>query len=171
VRGASVGRRSPDSGVRPTINVTPLVDVVLVLLIIFMVVIPQLDQDVQLDLPSIFNADPDVASGEPFKVHVKKAGEYHFKNVAYDLDGLINQLEAEHAANPQRRLVLRADAALRYGDTRTLQNRLREIGFPGIVVRGQRDRPARRERRGGRLSAWRWISAAPAAARSARRRT
>ena len=132
MRGASVGRRSPDSGVRPTINVTPLVDVVLVLLIIFMVVIPQLDQDVQVDLPSIFNADPDVANGEPFKVHVKKAGEYHFKNVAYDLDGLINQLEAEHAANPQRRLVLRADATLRYGDTRTLQNRLREIGFPGM---------------------------------------
>ena len=117
---------------RPDINVTPLVDVVLVLLIIFMVVIPQLDQDVQVDLPSIFNADPDVANGEPFKVHVKKAGEYHFKNVAYDLDGLINQLEAEHAANPQRRLVLRADATLRYGDTRTLQNRLREIGFPGM---------------------------------------
>ena len=59
MRGASVGRRSPDSGVRPTINVTPLVDVVLVLLIIFMVVIPQLDQDVQVDLPSIFNADPE----------------------------------------------------------------------------------------------------------------
>ncbi|HSP96618.1 MAG TPA: biopolymer transporter ExbD [Candidatus Dormibacteraeota bacterium] len=133
MRGASVGRRSPDSGVRPTINVTPLVDVVLVLLIIFMVVIPQLDQDVQVDLPSIFNADPETRNGEPFKVHVKTRGEYHFHNQVYDLDGLIDVLEAEHAANPVRRLVLRADSTLRYGDTRELQNRLREIGFPGMA--------------------------------------
>jgi biopolymer transport protein ExbD len=133
VKGAAVGRRSPDSGVRPTINVTPLVDVVLVLLIIFMVVIPQLDQDVQINLPSIFNPDPETRNGEPFKIHVKQKGEYHFHNQVYDLDGLIDQLEAEHAANPTRRLVVRADATMRYGDTRELQNRLREIGFPGMA--------------------------------------
>jgi biopolymer transport protein ExbD len=133
VRGASVGRRSPDSGVRPTINVTPLVDVVLVLLIIFMVVIPQLDQDVQIDLPSIFNPDPESRSGEPFKIHVKQKGEYHFHNQVYDLDGLVTQLELEHNANPQRRLVVRADATMRYGDTRELQNRLRQIGFEGMA--------------------------------------
>ncbi|MFN8642894.1 MAG: biopolymer transporter ExbD [Candidatus Binatia bacterium] len=133
MRAARVGRGSADSGVRPTINVTPLVDVVLVLLIIFMVVIPQLDQDVQIDLPSIFNPDPDAKSGEPFKVQVKRPGEYHFRDQIYDLDGLINILEAEHAANPQRRLVLRADGTMRYGDVRDLQNRLREIGFPGMA--------------------------------------
>ena len=134
MRTARLGRRHPsDSGVRPTINVTPLVDVVLVLLIIFMVVIPQLDQDLQVDLPSIFHPDPETKNGEPFKVHVKQRGEYHFHNQAYDLDGLIDVLEAEHAAAPQRRLVLRADGAMRYGDVRELQNRLREIGFPGMA--------------------------------------
>jgi len=134
VSHARIGRRRvADSGVRPTINVTPLVDVVLVLLIIFMVVIPQLDQDVQIDLPSIFHPDPESKSGEPFKIHVKRPGEYHFHNQAYDLDGLIEVLEAAHAANPQRRLVLRADATMRYGDVRELQNRLREIGFPGMA--------------------------------------
>ena len=51
MRGASVGRRSPDSGVRPTINVTPLVDVVLVLLIIFMVVTPMLSRNLWLNVP------------------------------------------------------------------------------------------------------------------------
>lgn len=132
MRGARIGRYAPDGGVRPTINVTPLVDVVLVLLIIFMVVIPQLDQDLAVDLPSIFNADPEAARGEPFKIHVKKAGEYHYKGQAYDLDGVTNLLEAEHAANPTRRLVVRADGALPYGDLRALQNRLREIGFPGM---------------------------------------
>ena len=133
MKGARVGRRSPDSGVRPNINVTPLVDVVLVLLIIFMVVIPQLDQDVQVDLPSIFHPDRESRNGEPLKIHVKQKGEYHFHNEVYDLDGLINALEVEHSANPQRRLVVRADATMRYGDTRELQNRLRQIGFDGMA--------------------------------------
>ena len=79
-RGAERDRPplAPTAACGPTINVTPLVDVVLVLLIIFMVVAPRLDQDVQVDLPGIFNPDPDVDSGEPLKVHVTKAGEYHF---------------------------------------------------------------------------------------------
>lgn len=152
MRSARLGRAPLDGGVRPTINVTPLVDVVLVLLIIFMVVIPQLDQDVQIDLPSIFNADPDRASGEPFKVHVKQAGDYHFQGQVYDLDGITNVLEAAHAANPTRRLVLRADGTLPYGDLRTLQNRLREVGFPGmsfgVNVIDQRE-PAARDATGG----------------------
>ena len=63
---------APD--VQPDINVTPLVDVVLVLLIIFMVVAPRLDQDVAVELPGIFNPDPDVKADEPFKVSVPKAG-------------------------------------------------------------------------------------------------
>ncbi len=44
---------------QPVMNVTPLVDVVLVLLIIFMVVIPMMEKTAPVDLPSIFNADPE----------------------------------------------------------------------------------------------------------------
>ncbi len=146
MRSARLGRGTGDSGVRPSINVTPLVDVVLVLLIIFMVVIPQLDQDLPVDLPSIFNADPDVKTGEPFKVQIKKAGEYHFNGQPYDLESLVNILEAQHAAQPLKRLVLRADGALNYGDVRLLQNRLREVGFPGMAfgvnVKHRRDNAA-----------------------------
>ncbi len=127
-----LARRVSLDAVVPVMNVTPLVDVVLVLLIIFMVVAPQLHQDVSVDLPGIFNSDPDTASGDPFKVTVQRAGEFHFQGQRYDLDGLVATLEAEHTTDPLRRLVLRADAALRYADVRTLQDRLREIGFPGM---------------------------------------
>ena len=64
-------RRSPADSVRPDINVTPLVDVVLVLLIIFMVVAPRMDQDVPVDLPGIFNPDPEVETAmDPVKLSV-----------------------------------------------------------------------------------------------------
>jgi len=127
--------------VRPDINVTPLVDVVLVLLIIFMVVAPRMDQDVSVELPGIFNPDPEVKFAEPVKVSVAKAGEYHVGEEAYDLEGLTARLGAEHSADPYRRLVLRADARLRYGDVRALLARSQEVGFPGLsLLVGQRHR-------------------------------
>ncbi|MCC7541161.1 MAG: biopolymer transporter ExbD, partial [Deltaproteobacteria bacterium] len=55
MRAAERRARRPN----PAMNVTPLVDVVLVLLIIFMVVAPMLENDVRVDIPSIFNIDPE----------------------------------------------------------------------------------------------------------------
>ena len=130
---ASRERRRGD--VSPDMNVTPLVDVVLVLLIIFMVVAPRLDQDVQVNLPGVFNPDPDVdASVEPLKVSVAKAGEYYIDDRKYDLDGAIENLSAAHAADPLRRLVLRADAKLTYGQVREIFGRSQQVGFPGVAL-------------------------------------
>jgi len=120
------------AGVQPEINVTPLVDVVLVLLIIFMVVVPRLDQDVQVELPGIFNPDPEVKVSDPLKVTIAQAGEYIIGAERYDLDRAIEFLAGEHAADPYRRLVLRADSKLTYGDVRAILARTQEIGFPGV---------------------------------------
>lgn len=126
-------RRSDLSGgVTPAINVTPLVDVVLVLLIIFMVVAPQLEKDIALDLPQIFNADPDAKTAEPFKVSIPQSGQYYLGDEVYDLDRLVEHLSAQRAIDPMRRLVVRADAGLKYKDVRDFQNRIREAGFPGM---------------------------------------
>ena len=132
--------------VRPDINVTPLVDVVLVLLIIFMVVAPRLDQDIAVELPGIFNPDPDVKTDEPFKVSVPQAGEYYINDQRYDLDRLIEYLSAEHAVDPLRRLVLRADARLKYGDVREFLARAQQVGFPGTsFMVGERHRSGPRQ--------------------------
>ena len=137
-------RRSPREAVRPDINVTPLVDVVLVLLIIFMVVAPRMDQDVQVDLPGIFNPDPEVKIAvDPLKVSVAHVGEYYVNEQRYDLDGLIEMLSNEHAAEPLRRLVLRADARLTYGQVRDVLARSQQVGFPGLsFMVGERHRAA-----------------------------
>jgi biopolymer transport protein ExbD len=126
---------APENGVRPEINVTPLVDVVLVLLIIFMVVAPRLEQDVQVYLPGIYHPDPDVdALADAFKVTVARGGEYFIDNQRYDLDDAIEHLGDAHAAEPLRRLILRADADLPYGDVRELFARAQKVGFPGMAL-------------------------------------
>ena len=123
------------AAVQPDMNVTPLVDVVLVLLIIFMVVAPRMDQDVQVELPGVFNPDPDLKSAvDPLKVSVAKNGEYYINDTKYDLDGAIEYLSAEHAVDPYRRLILRADAKLTYGDVRQILGRVQEVGFPGMSL-------------------------------------
>jgi len=126
--------------------VTPFVDVVLVLLIIFMVVAPRLEQDVQVDLPSIFNADPDTEGAtNPVKVTVTRSGEFYIDSKRYGLDDAIEVLSNEHAADPLRRLVLRGDEGLLYGEVRELFARAQKVGFPGIALMvGERHRHTER---------------------------
>jgi len=131
--GVIKSRRTPR--VSPDINITPLVDVVLVLLIIFMVVAPQMEQDIPVTLPGIFNPDPDVeGQAAPQMVTMTKDREFHVDNQKYDLDGAVAELSAIHAADPYKRLALRADAALKYRDVRDVFNRLQEVGFPGMSL-------------------------------------
>jgi biopolymer transport protein TolR len=114
-------------------NVTPLVDVVLVLLIIFMVVAPQLDQDVQVNLPGIFNPDPEVDGNiNPLKVSVAKPGEYFVDEQRFDLQGVLQYLADQRTIDPARRLLLRADSGLKYGAVRELMARVQQMGFPGL---------------------------------------
>jgi biopolymer transport protein ExbD/biopolymer transport protein TolR len=118
--------------VTPDINVTPLVDVVLVLLIIFMVVAPHMDQDIQVTLPGIFNPDPDVEGQRaPETITVTQAGEVYLDGQHYALDAAVVKLGELHAADPTKRLAVRADAAVPYRTVRDIFARLREIGFPG----------------------------------------
>jgi biopolymer transport protein TolR len=121
--------------VAPDINITPLVDVVLVLLIIFMVVAPQMEQDIPVTLPGIFNPDPDVeGQTAPAMVTMTKDGEFHLESTKYDLDAVVAELNAVHSANPYKRLALRADAGLTYSQVRDVFFRLQEVGFPGMSL-------------------------------------
>jgi biopolymer transport protein TolR len=148
----SRSRRRRLADVQPGINVTPLVDVVLVLLIIFMVVAPRLEQDVQVDLPGVFNADPDIEGAtDPLKVTVTRNDEYYMDGKRYGLDEAIELLSNEHAADPVRRLILRGDEGLLYGQVRELFARAQKVGFPGIALMvGERHRHT--EPASGRLS-------------------
>ena len=131
----TLGARRRTARATPDINVTPLVDVVLVLLIIFMVVAPHMDQDIPITLPGIFNPDPE-AEGQraPETVSLTAGGNLYIQGERFDLESGAAKLAELHAANPNKRLALRADTSLPYREVRDVFMRVRAIGFPGVSL-------------------------------------
>jgi biopolymer transport protein TolR len=121
---------------RPVMNVTPLVDVVLVLLIIFMVVIPALQQGVNIELPGVLNADDKKeASGQPFTLSVSKEGEVYFEEDKVAWKELEATLKAAAKREPGKRIVLRGDKGAEYSDVRRLYRTAQQVGFPGVSLK------------------------------------
>ncbi|MCA9602436.1 MAG: biopolymer transporter ExbD [Polyangiales bacterium] len=120
----------------PNMNVTPLVDVVLVLLIIFMVVIPAMTQESEIQLPAISNADEDPKSKtDPFTLSLDAQGTMFFEKSALAPDTFRDVLVQANRAQPNRRLMLRADKGAQYADVRRVFQMVQQIGFPGISLR------------------------------------
>jgi biopolymer transport protein TolR len=120
----------------PVMNVTPLVDVVLVLLIIFMVVIPAMEKSAHVDLPSIFNVDPEAKSKtDPFTLSLTADGNMFFEQEQLDQTKFLATLKEANDRDPSRRLVLRADTVAKYGQVRELFAACQEVGFPGVSLR------------------------------------
>lgn len=128
--------RGKRARVAPSMNVTPLVDVVLVLLIIFMVVLPEMDSDVVVELPSIFHVDEEPRVRlDPLTITIARDERAYIEGQALSTDELRGALEELHAREPTRRIVLRGDAALDYRIVRDLFRLCQGIGFPGVALR------------------------------------
>ena len=118
-------------------NVTPLVDVVLVLLIIFMVVIPAMDQAVEVQVPGITNVD-EKAGREGQALHpvgLREGGELYLDEDKVPPAKLEQALRAASRREPARKLVLRADVGVPYGKVRRIYRVAQEVGFPGVSLR------------------------------------
>jgi biopolymer transport protein ExbD/biopolymer transport protein TolR len=126
------GRQQPE----PDINVTPLVDVVLVLLIIFMVIAPQMEHGERVELPAVFQPDPRSRSKlDPIYVTITGAGVVYLeKEAVADLLSLGERLRAIRAAEPERRVVIKGDASVSYGRVREAFALCQEVGFAGISL-------------------------------------
>jgi biopolymer transport protein TolR len=117
----------------PEINVTPLVDVVLVLLIIFMVIAPQLEAGESVELPGIKNVD-EKAKIDSFTLTVTLSGRYLLEKEAVDQAGLHAKLVAAHEQSPDKRVVLKADRGVKYEKMRSLFAEAQDIGFKGVAL-------------------------------------
>ncbi len=114
-------------------NVTPLVDVVLVLLIIFMVVIPAMQNGVAIELPSIFNIDDDKkGKTDPIEIAITANGDLFVSRRYLAADAARAELQRMHASEPLRRVLLRADRTLKYAKAREVFAMCQGIGFPGV---------------------------------------
>jgi biopolymer transport protein TolR len=120
----------------PAMNVTPLVDVVLVLLIIFMVVIPAMEKSAKVDLPNIFNVDPEPkGKTDPYTLSLTADGLMYFEQEQVEEARFAQVLREANTREPSRRLIVRADRTAKYGDARKLFKACQELGFPGVSLR------------------------------------
>jgi biopolymer transport protein ExbD/biopolymer transport protein TolR len=132
---ASLSRKGA-SRPAPVMNVTPLVDVVLVLLIIFMVIVPMMQKGVDVQLPKIFHVDEEPkGETDPFVLSVTEDGSMYFDKEKLSEEDFKSRLEKANRKEPGRRLMLRADTKTDYGDVRRLFKICQDIGFPGISLR------------------------------------
>jgi biopolymer transport protein TolR len=133
--GASL---TPSSGARlpnPEINVTPLVDVVLVLLIIFMVITPALADGEHIELPEILQVDKKAKEMNPIDVMLAPGGAVLLNKQPIDPGQLEAQLKTLYRETPDRGLLLMADTSLPYKRVRETFAMIQQIGFRGVSLK------------------------------------
>lgn len=110
------------------INITPMVDVMLVLLIIFMVTAPLLTIGVPVQLPRIETGNIAVQQ-RPVTITVQKNGALYLQQESVTEDQLMERLRAIKAASKQRRIFVRGDRDVSYGVMLKIMARVADIGF------------------------------------------
>ena len=117
------------------INVTPMVDVMLVLLIIFMVSAPLLTVGVPIDLPQTLAKTLD-QDKEPLTVSVNVKGEVYLQNAEVPIDELVAKLKAvtEARGGMDERIYVRGDRQVDYGTVMKVMGRLSSAGFRRVAL-------------------------------------
>lgn len=118
------------------INVTPLVDVMLVLLIIFMVTAPMMTQGVDVNLPET-TAKPLRQDEKPIVISIDKKGTISFGKITGDLNLLRQELQKLAQKNTEKTILLKADEKVAYGIVAQVMADVKDAGFSklGMVTR------------------------------------
>lgn len=124
-------RRRSSGGVMSDINVTPLVDVMLVLLIVFMVAAPLMTVGVPIDLPKT-DAKPLNSQVEPLSVSIKPDGSIYLMEQAMTMDQLNEKLAALFKVDPEKEIRVRGDLAATYGPIAQVLGAINNAGFKKI---------------------------------------
>jgi biopolymer transport protein TolR len=122
------------------INVTPMVDVMLVLLIIFMVTAPLMTSGVSVDLPKT-NAQPINNDSQPLTVSVRANGDVYLQDQQVPLPDVVDKLKAIAANNPDRRIFVRGDKDLPYGRIMELMGIITQGGFTHVALLAEQTGP------------------------------
>lgn len=129
--GGTRRRRRSYRGLNSEINVTPFVDVMLVLLIVFMIAAPLLTVGVPVDLPET-QAKPMQGDTEPLTVTVKPDGAIFLQEMEVELEALVPKLQAIAENGYEERIFVRGDRDVDYGRVMKVMGALNAAGFKRI---------------------------------------
>ena len=138
--GGGGGGGKFDLGQNSDMNVTPFVDVMLVLLIIFMVSIPAATVSIKLDLPPAIPPPPGTKVKEPILINIQRGGIVFIGEQPTNLDGLTRDLSTALTRDDptlpptEQRVYIRADRDVLYGDFMAVMNTLQGNGFYQVAL-------------------------------------
>ena len=115
------------------INVTPLVDVMLVLLVIFMITAPLMTSSVNVDLPKT-SASALTPEKDPITVSVAPDSKVYLGNDGMDLGDLVAKLQAQSNSDPDRRIYVRGDKSVPYGRMIEVMGTIKQGGFNKVAL-------------------------------------
>lgn len=111
--GMNVGPAQEEDAVNSTINTTPLVDVMLVLLIIFLITIPVVTKTIELELPIISN-DATQTKPENIVIQIDRTGKIYWNDLIVSPESLVERMKAAAVLVPQPEVHIRGDQQARY---------------------------------------------------------
>jgi biopolymer transport protein TolR len=121
-------------GVKNDINITPLVDVVLVLLIIFMVVTPMLQRGRDVHLPKARETGDDKQQADPLVLSLTPDRKIWVESAEVDEDKIESRIAEDMAADPNKRVLLKGDDTLTVGDVRQLMDHVKKGGAKTVEL-------------------------------------
>ena len=136
--GMRLSSRGKDKRYRPVseINVTPFVDVMLVLLVIFMVTAPLLAVGVPVELPKT-KASQISSEEPPLVISLQNSGKIFLQEIEIAPEQIIPRLAAMQKANPNLRIFVRGDRLVAYGEVIELMGRIQSAGFEKVALVAQ----------------------------------
>ncbi len=121
-----------------TISLTPMIDVMTVLLAVFMVTTPMMTNGIDLDLP---NAGTTVLTGtdHAMQISVDTSGNYYIGTTQLPLDDVVTRAVAMRGENPNLTIVINGDRRADYGAVMAVMGKLKTVGFERIGLRTKLD--------------------------------
>jgi biopolymer transport protein ExbD/biopolymer transport protein TolR len=146
-RGLATKHR-PKGLVRAEINVTPLVDVVLVLLIIFMVITPMIVRGVSVDLPITSHHDRKPDDNKDLVVSINSSGDVYLNADKISIDRLTTSVQEERRRHPEKGIFFKADHRIRYGTARAAMEAIHRAGIEDVQIGTEDRKPDQKPRPG-----------------------
>ena len=125
-----IRRRSTDA----SISLTPMIDIMTVLLAVFMVTTPMMTNGIDLDLPRAGNS---VLTGNDhaIQISVDTAGRYYIADTQLKIDDVVRRAVAMRGENPHLTIVINGDASADYGAVMAVMGKLKDAGFQRVGLR------------------------------------